>query len=198
MVLKAVRAKTEAAWTTTKKILAFLSCWGLVFSLATIARLAVAFEYDDGLVFSTPAFVRAFASVQQPFTPQFWSVVNRSYDLEQPKYLPFALAWAFRICGFKVAIVADRPSTDGEALRKAWRHLTPRALFYFAAERGTKKDFLSKGNYVLYFTSEDSSILESRQAGLYPIRLKRSPRSYKKEGYHPGTLGELVLPLSQY
>ncbi|MFA6002963.1 MAG: hypothetical protein WC881_02740, partial [Elusimicrobiota bacterium] len=84
MVLKAVREKTHAAWTTTKKILAFLSVWGLIFSLATITKMSVAFEYDDGLVFSTPAYVKAFASVQQPFGPDFWSVVNRSYDIEQP------------------------------------------------------------------------------------------------------------------
>ena len=112
MVLKAVRAKTEAAWTTTKKILALMSCWGLIFSLATITKLCVAFEYDDGLVFSTPAYKKAFASVPQPFTPQFWSVVNRSCDVEQPKFLSQALAWGFRLCGFKVAIIADRPSTS--------------------------------------------------------------------------------------
>jgi len=198
MVFKAVRAKTEAAWTTTKKILALMSAWGLVFSLATIAKLAVAFEYDDGLVFSTPAYVKAFASVQEPFTTQFWSVVNRSYDIEKPKYLVQSFAWAFRVFGFKVAILADRPSTDGEALRKEWRRLTPKTLFYFVADRGDRKACLERGNFVLYFGGSDSGIMEARKAGVYAVRIKRSPKSYKKEDYHPGTLGELVLPLSQY
>jgi len=198
MVLKAVRAKTEAAWTTTKKILALMSCWGLVFSLATITKLAVAFEYDDGLVFSTPAYVKAFASVQTPFTPQFWSVVNKSYDIERPKYLTYSLAWAFRLFGFKVAIIADRPSTDGDGLRKEWRHLTPKTLFYFAGDRGDRKTFLEKGNFVLLFADSDTAIMDSRKAGVYAVRVKKSARSYKKEDYHPGTLGELVLPLSNY
>jgi acid phosphatase class B len=198
MVLKAVRAKTEAAWTTTKKILALMSCWGLIFSLATITKLAVAFAYDDGLVFSTPAYVKAFASVQQPDSSQFWSVVNSSYDIEQPKFLAQGLAWAFRLFGFKVAIIADRPSIDGEALRKEWRRLTPKSLFHFAADRGDKKGFLEKSNFILFLADRDSSIMEARQAGVYAVRIKRSPKSIQKEDYHPGTLGELVLPLSQY
>jgi acid phosphatase class B len=198
MVLKAVRAKTEAAWTTTKKLLALMSFWGLIFSLATITKLAVAFEYDDGLVFSKPAYVKAFASVQQPFTPQFWSVVNRSYDIEQPKLLAQGLAWAFRLFGFKVAIIADRPSIDGEALRKEWRRLTPKTLFLFAGDRGDRKSFLEKSNFILFLGDGDSAIMDARKAGVYVVRIKRSPQSYKKEDYHPGTLGEMVLPLSQY
>ncbi|OGS36310.1 MAG: hypothetical protein A3J82_03545 [Elusimicrobia bacterium RIFOXYA2_FULL_69_6] len=198
MVLKAVRAKTEAAWTTTKKILALMSCWGLVFSLVTITKLAVAFEYDDGLVFSTPAYVKAFASVQQPYSPEFWSVVNRSYDIEKPKFLAQSMAWALRLFGFKVAIVLDRPSTEGDALRKEWRRLTPKTLFFFAADRGDKKAFFERANFVLFFGSCDSSIMDARKAGVYSVRLKRHPKSYQKEDYHPGTLGELVVPLSQY
>jgi len=198
MVLKSVHAKTKAAWGTTKKILALMSAWGLIYSLVTIAKLAVAFEYDDGLVSSAPAFAKAAAGGLQPFTPQFWSEVNRSYDLEQPKALACALAGTFRIFGFKVAIIADRPSTDGEALRKEWRRLTPKTLFFFAADRGDKKNFLEKSNFVLVFADGDSFIMDARQAGVYAVRIKRSPRSHQKENYHPGTLGEFVMPFSQY
>jgi acid phosphatase class B len=197
-MLKNVRAKTEAAWTTTKKILALMSCWGLIFSLATIGKLGVIFEYDDGLVFSTPAYVKAFATAQQPFSPEFWSVVNRSYDIEKPKIIPYALAWAFRLFGFKVAIMADRPSTDGDALRKEWRRLTPKTMFFFVKDRGNRQAFLDRGNFILYFGSDDSGIMDARKAGIYPLRVKRSPKSFKKEDYRPGTLGELMIPLTQY
>ncbi|MDD5657086.1 MAG: hypothetical protein PHF00_07515 [Elusimicrobia bacterium] len=195
-MFKTVRAKTEAAWTMTKKILALMSCWGLIFSLATIGKLGVVFEYDDGLVFSAPAYVKAFASSQQPYSPEFWSVLNRSYDLERPKLIPFSLAWAFRLLGFKVAIVADRPSTDGEALRKEWRRLTPQTLFFFAKDCGGRVGFLTKGNFILYFGNDDSGIMDARKAGVYAFRVKRSPKSTRKEDYHPGTLGELAIPLS--
>ena len=95
-------------------------------------------------------------------------------------------------------VVVDRPSTDGEALRKEWRRLTPKTLFYFTGDRGDKKSFLEKKNFIMFFGDGDSGIMESRKAGVYAVRIKRSSRSYKKEDYHPGTLGELVIPLSQY
>ena len=197
-MLKTVRDKTEAAWTNAKRLLAILGCWGLIFSLATIARLAVAFEYDDGLVYSTPAYAKAVKSVPQPYTPEFWSQVNQSYDLEEAKFVAQGLAWAFRAFGFRVAIIADRPAVSGEPLRKEWRRLTPKNLFYFAGDRGGKRVFLQNGNCVLFFGDSDSAIMEARKAGVYSIRIKRSPSSYKKDDYHPGTLGELVVPLSQY
>lgn len=197
-MLKKVREKTEAAWTTTKKTLALMSCWGLVFSLATIGKLGVAFEYDDGLVFSTPAYDKAFANVQQPFSPEFWSVLNRAYDIEKPKIVPYAMAWAFRILGFKVAIMADRPSTDADGLRKEWRRLTPKTLFCFVRDRGNRRAFLERGNYILYFGSDDSGIVAAREAGVYPLRIRRGFKSIRKDDYRPGTLGELMIPLSQY
>jgi acid phosphatase class B len=103
-----------------------------------------------------------------------------------------------RLCGFKVAVILDRPSTDGDALRKEWRRLTPKTLFYFAGDRNDKRAFLEKSNFVLFFGNKDSSLSEARKAGVYSMRIKRSIRSHQKEDYHPGTLGELVIPLSQY
>ena len=112
-----------------------------------------------------------------------------------------ALGMALRCVGhgFKVAIIANRPSTDGDGLRKEWRRLTPKTLFCFAGDRGDPRLFLEKGNYVLFFGDSDSGIVEARKAGVYPIRVKRSRKSFRKEeDYRPGTFGELVLPWSQY
>lgn len=195
-VMKAAKDKAEKAWTTTKKIVAFMMVWGLVFSLVTIGRLRVAFDYDDTLVYSTPAFNKAFRSSLQPFSTQFWSIVNSSYDVEQPKMLPYALAWALRIFGFKVTIIAARPNVDGEPLRKEWRHLA--SQFVFNETRETKHNVLKQGNYVLYFGDSDSDIQQGRQARVLTVRIKRSPKSSYKEDYHPGTLNELILPFSDY
>ena len=154
--------------------------------------------FAQKLVLSAPAYAKASASVQQPFSTQFWSVVNRSYDIEQPKYVAQALAWIFRGFGFKVGIVVDRPSVDGEALRNEWRRLTPKTLFYFSGEHGDLKSYLGRVNFILFFVSKDSSIMESRKAGVYAVRLKKGPKSHNKEDYNPGALNEFVLPLSQY
>ena len=198
MVLKNVRAKVDAGWTQTKKILGMMSVWGLIFSLVTVAKVGVAFDYDDTLVFSTPAFSRAFANSAQPFTPQFWSILNKSYDIEKPKILSLTLAWAFRIFGFRVTIISARPATDGEALRKEWRRLAPRGNFIFAGDRSNKHLYLENGNYILFFGDSDSDIIQARKANVFPIRIRRSAKSFYKQDYNPGSLGEWVIPFSEY
>lgn len=195
-IVKAAKDKAEKAWTTTKKVVAFMMVWGLIFSLVTVGRLRVAFDYDDTLVFSTPAFNKAFKTSLQPFSTQFWSIVNSSYDVERLKPLPYALAWTLRVFGFKVTIIASRPNVDGEPLRKEWRHLA--SQFVFNETRETKHQVLKQGNYVLYFGDSDSDIAQGRRAKVVTVRVKRSPQSSYKEDYHPGSLDELVLPFSDY
>lgn len=198
MVLKNARVKVEQYWTRTKKLLVAMSVWGLFFSLVTIGRLGVAFDYDDTLVYSTPAFQKALDQGVQPYSPGFWSVVNRSYDLEKPKLISYGLAWLFRIFGFRVTVLTSRPAVDAEALKKEWRHLIARGRFIFAAAGEAKHQYLSDGNYVLFFGDSDTDIAEARKAHVLPIRIRRSPKSIYKDDYHPGTMRELVIPFSQY
>lgn len=197
MVLKNVRAKVEGYWTTTKRLLAAMSVWGLVFSLVTIGRLGVAFDYDDTLVYSTPAFAKGFSAAAQPFTPEFWSIVNQSYDLEKPKVSGCGLAWLFRVFGFRITILASRPATGGEALKKEWRRLSPRGNFIFVGDKGSKHAHLQNGNNLIYFGDSDSDIAEAKLAQVLPVRIRRSSKSSYKEDYHPGSLGELVIPYSE-
>lgn len=196
MVFKDARAKIEKGWTTTKKALAIMSVWGLIFSLVTIGRLGVAFDYDDVLVHSAPAFDKAEKSVQQARSPQFWAIVNNSYDLEGRKLIPYGLAYLFRGLGFRVMILADRVGSDGDALRKEWRALSPRGFVFTGAETENKHLHLQDGQYVLYFASGDRDIHEARKAGVYAVRVKRGKKAVRRDEYHPGTMGELVIPLS--
>jgi len=196
MVLKAVRDKADKTWTLFKKTLVFMSCWGLVFSLVTIGELRVGFDYDDTLVFSTPAFTRAFKSAHQPFSPGFWKIVNTSYDLETRKILPYAMAWTFRVLGFRVTLITARPNHGGDALRKEWRYLAQD--FIFSNGSANKHQHLSKGNYVMYFGDSDSDIVQGRKARVLSFRIRRSSKSSYKEDYHPGALREMVIPLTEF
>ena len=197
MVLKDVRAKVEQTWTTTKKILAAMSVWGLIFSLVTIARLGVAFAYDDALVDSGAAYEKAGRSVQLPRTSEYWSIVNNAYDLESPKILPYAAAGLARAFGFRVLIVAEREAVGGEALKKEWRHLAPKS-FVFVSDPEAVHLQLQDGRYVLFLGSSDRDILEAKKAGVYAVRVKRGRKSSVGGEYNPGLLGEVVLPLSQF
>lgn len=197
-VIDTVKAKVDKGWTITKKTVAMLSVWGLVFSLVTVSKLAVAFDYDDTLVFSAPAFRRGFAKSTQAFSPDFWAVVNQSYDLEKPKLLTYPLAWAFRIFGFRVTVLTARPPVEADALKKEWRHLISRGNFIFAGDESAKQGHLASGNYILYFGDSDTDIEVARRARVFPIRVRRSNKSVYKEDYNPGTLGELVIPFSEF
>jgi acid phosphatase class B len=191
-----VQQKVHKGWSTTKKLLAWLSVWGLIFSLVTIGRLRVAFDYDDTLVFSTPAFNKAFKSGVQEFSPQFWTIVNQSYDLEEPKIMTNAMAWILRAFGFKITILTSRPPEGGEALKKEWRRLA--SAFVFVPDQYKKHLYLNQGRYVLYFGDSDADITEGRLAHVLTLRIRRSPRSSYKSEYSPKMLGEFVIPFSEY
>jgi acid phosphatase (class B) len=196
--MKAVKEKAEKTWSMAKKIGAMISVWALIFSIATVGKLGVAFDYDEVLVASAPAFKKGAAAAQQAYSPQFWEVVNTSYDLERPKLLPLSLAWLFRVCGFRVTVVTARPAIEVDGLKKEWRHLAPPGRFLFASDKTQKHQYLVNGNYLLFFGDSDSDVEQARQASVFPVRIRRAADSYFKDDYHPGTLGELVLPASQF
>jgi acid phosphatase class B len=197
MVLKDVRAKVEKTWTTTKKILALMSVWGLVFSLVTIARLGAAFTYDDTLVHSAPAYEKAEGRVQQAGSPEYWKIVNNAYDLETPKIVPFGLACLLRVFGFRILILAERGASGGEALKKEWRHLAPRG-FVFVSDPQDLHLHLEGGRYVLFVGTGDRDLLEAKKAGVYALRVKRGPQAVHHGEYSPGRMGELVVPFSEF
>src|SRR5207249_3954830 len=109
-----------------------------------------------------------------------------------------ALAWIFRICGFRVAILTTRPGISADALKKEWRHLISRGHFVFSSEKTAKHEFLRSGNYVLFFGDSDSDMEEARQAHVLPVRIRRNLQSVFKDDYNPGSRHELVIPYSEY
>ncbi|MBI3550248.1 MAG: hypothetical protein HY078_14510 [Elusimicrobia bacterium] len=197
-IFEKATAKVQKGWSIWKKMFSWMCIWGLIFSLVTIGRLRVGFDYDDTLVFSTPAFNKAFKSGVQAFSPEFWSIVNQSYDLERPKYFTNAFAWFFRLLGFRITVIAARPPEGGDPLKKEWRHLVHGADFQFVPDAEKKPSILRQGNYILYFGDSDSDIVVARRAGIFPLRVRRSVQSSNKDEYHPGTMGELTIPLSQF
>ena len=197
MVFKEVRAKVEKGWTTTKKLLAMMSVWGLFFSVITIGRLSVAFDYDDALVDSAKAYEKAARSVTQRDSPTFWAALNNAYDLEAIKYVPFTLACALRGLGFRVVIMAERQGADGDALKKEWRKLAPRS-FLFTPDPAAKHLHMQEGHFVAFFGDSDQDMLEAKKVGVLGVRIKRGRHPVKLDPYAPGRMGELVIPLSQF
>ncbi len=197
MVFKDARAKVEKGWTTTKKLLAIMSVWGLFFSLITIGHLSVAFDYDDTLVNSTKAYEKASRAVVQRESPTFWAVFNNAYDVETVKYIPFTIACILRGLGFRVLIMAERQGTDGDALKKEWRRLAPRS-FIFTPNPTAKHLHMQEGHFVAFFGDSDQDMLEAMKVNVLGVRIRRGKRSVKNDPYFPGRMGEVVIPLSQF
>ena len=197
MVFKDVRAKVEKGWTTTKKTLAMMSVWGLFFSLITIGRLSVAFDYDDTLVDASKAYEKASQSVMQRDSPTYWGALNNAYDLESIKYVPFALACAMRVLGFRVVIMAERQGVSGDALKKEWRKLSPRG-FIFTPDPTAKHLHMQEGHFVAFFGDSDQDMLEAKKVNVLAVRVRRGKRPAKNDQYSPGKMGEAVIPLSQF
>jgi acid phosphatase class B len=190
------KTKIRKGYTTAQKMVRIGMVWGLIFSVVTLLGLHVGFDYDDTLVNSKAAFEKAIASGASQMSPQFWKVVNESFDLEQPKVLSNIIAWAFRLAGFKVIVIAARGPEGGEELKKEWRHLVSKIIF--ATGPDAKRKILGQSDFLLFFGDSDTDIQQSRLAKVYPVRIRRSLNSIFKEDYHPGTLHELVIPLSEY
>lgn len=197
MVFKEARAKVEKGWTTTKKILAMMSVWGLFFSLITIGHLSVAFDYDDTLVDAHKAYEKAAAAATQRDSPSYWGALNNAYDLESVKLVPFALAGALRVLGFRIVIMAERQGVDGEALKKEWRKLAPRS-FIFTPDGTAKHLHMQEGRYVAFFGDSDQDMLEAKKVNVLGIRIRRGKHAVKSDQYSPGKMGEVVIPLSQF
>lgn len=197
MVFKDARAKVEKGWTTTKKLLAMMSVWGLFFSLITISHLSVAFDYDDTLVDAAKAYEKASGASVQRAGPGYWAAVNNAYDLETIKYVPYTLACLLRGLGFRVMIMAERQGSDGDALRKEWRKLAPRS-FIFTPDPAAKHLHMQEGHFVAFFGDSDIDMLEAKKAGVLGVRIRRGRRSVKNDQYSPGKMGEVVIPLSQF
>ncbi|MBI4668929.1 MAG: hypothetical protein HY747_07060, partial [Elusimicrobia bacterium] len=152
------------------------------------------FDYDDTISFSTPAFDKAFSAQSEeikPFSPEFWQIVNKNYDLEKPHWGVIFWALLAKAAGFDVVIITVRMQVDCDPLIDRWDWLHDG--FYFTREKAA---FMKRHHYLAFIGDSDSDIEECRKAGIWAIRARRSPESSYKDNYSPGKYGEWILPFS--
>ncbi len=185
-----------------KKLLVLLAAWATLFSFATLARLSVGFGFDGTLVRSEEAFGRALASGAPACSEGFWAEVNRSYDLERVKIVPYALAWFFRLLGFRVIVLSPRPNADAEHLMKDWRYLLPPGRFVLAGSLRSLLDKLKTGRFVLFLSSSAPELNAAREADIRPLRILSGDSNSPCPELAPATpdrpAATLWVPLSQY
>ena len=184
-------------WLLRLKIFSFLAAtWAVFFSVFTLMGLRVGFEYDDGLVFSTPAYRSALNEKLEPASNDYWNAVNRAYKLERTKPAPWLAAWFFRIFGFKVDILCQRDPAGADSLVQSWKPLAD--SFIFTADENQKYEFLEHKPVVLYFAASDADIIQARKAGVTAVRIIKSAKSSLPSEFTPRKFKEPVLPLSEF
>ncbi len=184
-------------WFARLRAFAMLAgAWGFLFSVNSLIGFQAGFEYDDGLVYSTPAYKAAGNDKVVPGTPDYWNSVNRSFSYERLKPAVWAAAWSLKILGVKIAIFCDRGPEGADSLEASWRGLADH--FYFTRNEDEKYRILEKDRFVLYAGPSDSGLIQARKAGVTPLRLGKSPRSVLNFDYNPGKFGEHRLPLSSF
>ena len=170
--------------------------WGFLFSVNSLIGFQAGFEYDDGLVYSTPAFQAAEKDKAPRDGPDYWNSVNRSFSYERLKPLPWLSAWTLKALGVKIAFFCDRGSEGSDSLEASWRKLADR--FYFTRTENEKYSILEKKRFILYAAPSDAGIIQARKAGVTPLRIKKSKRSSNPLESTPGKFGEKTLPLSEF
>lgn len=183
-------------WGRFRAFAMLAGAWGFLFSVNSLIGFYAGFEYDDGLVYSTPAFQAAAKEKLEPGTPDYWNSVNRSFAYERLKPVPWLCAWSLRIIGVRVTFFLDRGAQGADSLEASWRSLAEQ--FYFPASEEEKFRVLDKKRFILYAAPSDSGIIQARKAGVTPLRIKKSPKSVNPLESNPGKFGERTLPFSGF
>ena len=170
--------------------------WGVLFSVNSLIGFQAGFEYDDGLVYSTPSFQAAAKDKLAVGTPDYWNSVNRSFIFERIKPAPWLTAWALKILGVRIAFFCDRGPEGADSLEASWRRLSD--YFYFTASEDAKYNLLEKGRFILYAGPSDSGMIQARKAGVTALRIRKSRKSVNPLQSNPGKFGEKSLPLSEF
>lgn len=175
-------------------------------SLAGAPPMAVGFDIDDTVLFSSPCFYYG----QQKYSPgseaylhndAFWKEMNGGCDRYSiPKQAARHLIALHQQRGDRIYFITGRPHTDNEqltALLAKTFGITDMQPVVFSS--GPQKErFIHDRHLKIYYGDADSDILSARAAGARPVRIMRAANSTYLPLPVNGALGEEVLQDSTY
>jgi acid phosphatase (class B) len=160
--------------------------------------VAVGFDFDDTLVFSSPAFKEGFAGKPKPYSKGFWEIVNASDEGRSVvKKKTLEILEKHRARGDSIYVITARKPYGGDKV-KAYIQKTfaiPPGNVFFET-RGKERRIRALGLSIFYGDS-DSDIKAAQKAGIIGVRILRSPNSSYKGKNNPGRFNEEIVPGSQ-
>ncbi len=173
--------------------------------------MAVGFDIDDTLLYSTPGFVHG----QQVFSPgnddylnnpKFWEKMNNGWDdFSVPKKIAQQLIDMHLQRGDTIYFITGRTPTKTETVSATLQqdfHIPDSAMHPvifsgFQPGQNTKVSWIKQKNIRLYYGDSDSDITAAREAGATGIRVLRASNSSYLPLPKAGDLGEEVIIDSQ-
>ncbi|MGM0381544.1 MAG: HAD family acid phosphatase, partial [bacterium] len=138
----------------------------------------VGFDIDDTLLFSTPSFDEGYEADVEPFSDEFWAVVNE-HDAEVSCLKPkvYKMVQNYQKRGAEVFAITARQPKNGKHLKKFIEKSfgIPAENVFF--EPDSKTERIKSLELDVYFGDSDSDITDGRKAGITAVRIQRSDKS---------------------
>lgn len=170
-------------------------------SIQKDAPMAVGFDIDDTVLFSSPCFYAG----QQKYSPgsndylkntEFWTETNGGCDRYSiPKDVARSLIAMHQQRGDTLYFITGRPHTEGEQvttiLQQAFGIKNMQPVVFTSGPEKTR--FIHDRGLQVYYGDSDADITSAQAAGARAIRVMRAANSTYKPLPVNGALGEEVL-----
>lgn len=174
--------------------------------------MAVGFDIDDTVLFSSPGFWRGqktYSPDSQDYlkNPEFWEKMNNGWDaFSIPKEVARSLIAMHVKRGDSIYFVTGRTQTKTETVSKTLQDdfLIPGASMnpvIFAGDnpgQNTKTQWLKEKNIRVFYGDSDNDISAAHEVGARGIRVLRASNSTYRPLPQVGTLNEEVIVNSEY
>jgi len=179
-------------------------------SLADCPPMAVGFDIDDTVLFSSPGFwygKRTFSPGSDDYlhNPAFWEKMNNGWDaFSIPKEVARKLIAIHVRRGDSIWFITGRSRTPTETVSKTLQDIfhIPAAqmnpTIFAGADNSAKTRWIKDKHIAIYYGDADSDIRVAREAGARGIRVLRASNSTYKPLPQAGSLGEEVIVNSAY
>lgn len=174
--------------------------------------MAVGFDIDDTVLFSSPGFWRGqktYSPDSQDYLkkPEFWEKMNNGWDaFSIPKEVARSLIAMHVKRGDSIYFVTGRSQTKTETVSKTLQDyfLIPGASMnpvIFAGDnpgQNSKNQWLKEKNIRVFYGDSDNDITAAREVGARAIRVLRASNSTYRPLPQVGTFNEEVIVNSEY
>ncbi|MBI6548484.1 acid phosphatase AphA [Xenorhabdus lircayensis] len=174
--------------------------------------MAVGFDIDDTVMFSSPGFYRGkleYSSNDESYlkNPKFWEKMNNEWDkFSMPKKIGIELVQMHLKRGDDIYFITGRTETKTEAVTQYVQeglHIPADKMHavIFAGDEPNKNDkvsWMKNHKLKIYYGDADADIAAARELSIRGIRILRASNSSYQPLPKAGRFGEEVVIKSEY